>query len=81
MKWERCYDDEVFDEDTIDCAVYKTISTDDLCEAMYDTMSEIGFTRFFEHISEEMTEIIYQKAYASVLENYFNKIEDEEEDE
>ena len=81
MKWERCYDDEVFDEDTIDNAVNEAIDMDDLCEAMYDTMSEIGFTRFFENVSEEMRDIIYQKAYASVLENYFNKIEDEEEDE
>lgn len=81
MKWERCYDSEVFNEDTIDNAVNETIDIDDLWDAMDDTIREIGFTKFFASISEEMKEIIYQKAYESVLENYFNKIdEDEEED-
>lgn len=80
MKWERVYDSEVFDEDTIDSAVNEAIDMDDLQEAMYDTICDIGFTRFFESISEEMKEEICQKAYASVLENYFNKVDEEEEE-
>ena len=81
MKWERVYDSEVFDEETIDSAVEESMDSDDLQEAMYDTMHEIGFSRFFESLSEEMKELIYQKAYESVLENYFNKVDEEEEDE
>ena len=51
MKWERVYDSEVFDEETIDSAVEESMDSDDLQEAMYDTMHEIGFSRFFESLS------------------------------
>ena len=81
-KWERFYDDEVFDEDTIDDAVRELIDEDELYEGMRCVMDDIGFTRFFEGLSDELKERIYEVASIGVLSEYFTRIdEDEEEDE
>lgn len=81
-KWERFYDDEVFDEDTIDEAVEELIDDDELYESMRYVMDEVGFTRFFEGLSDEIKDKIFEMARLNVLSEYFTLIdEDEEEDE
>lgn len=80
MKWERFYDDEVFDEDTIDDAVRELIDEDELYESMRYVMDDIGFTRFFEGISDELKEKIYAMASINVLSEYFTQIDDEDEE-
>ena len=80
MKWERFYDDEVFDEDTIDDAVHELIDEDELYESMRYVMDEVGFVRFFEGISDEFKERIYQMASINVLSEYFMVIDDEDEE-
>ena len=81
-KWERFYDDEVFDEDTIDEAVDELIDDDELYESMRYVMDEVGFTRFFEGLSDEIKDKIFEMARLNVLSEYFTLIdEDEEEDE
>jgi hypothetical protein len=80
MKWERFYDDEVFDENTIDDAVRELIDEDELYESMRYVMDEVGFVRFFEGLSEELKEKIYDIAYAEVLSEYFSQVDDEDEE-
>ena len=80
MKWERFFDDEVFDEDTIDDAVYEMIGHNELYEGMRYVMDEVGFIRFFEGLSEELKEKIYDIAYAEVLSEYFSQVDDEDEE-
>jgi hypothetical protein len=80
MKWERFYDDEVFDEDTIDEAVRELIDEDELYESMRYVMDEVGFVRFFEGISDELKEKIYSMASINVLSEYFTQIDDEDEE-
>ena len=43
-------------------------------------MDDIGFTRFFEGISDELKEKIYAMASINVLSEYFTQIDDEDEE-
>ena len=81
-KWERFYDDEVFDEDTIDDAVRELVGLDELYEGMRYVIDDIGFRKFFEGLSDELKDRVYEIASIGVLSEYFTLIdEDEEEDE
>lgn len=77
MKYERVYDSEIFDEDTIVDAVNECISPDDIELAM----QEFSLFSLFNHLDDEMRERVLDAAYRNALDDYFYEIEEDEEEE
>ena len=77
MKYERVYDSEIFDEDTIVDAVNECIGPDDIELAM----QEFSLFSLFNHLDDEMRERILDAAYRNALDDYFYEIEEDEEEE
>lgn len=75
MKYERVYDSEIFDEDSIVDAVNECIGPDDIELAM----QEFSLLSLFNHLDDEMRERVLDAAYRNALEDYFYEIEEEEE--
>ena len=76
MKYERVYDSEIFDEDSIGDAVNECIGPDDIELAM----QEFSLFSLFNHLDDEMRERVLDAAYCNALDDYFYEIEEEEEE-
>ena len=77
MKWERVYDSEIFDEDNIDDALAECVGDEELKDAI-DEFFTFGY--LWKHLSEDAKSEIYDVAKEIALHEYFNEL-DEDEDE
>ncbi len=77
-KWVREYDDEVFDENTINDAVNEVIGPCELLDATREVIDDIRFTKFWEGLSAELQEEVLSRAYRNALADYFCEYDDDE---
>lgn len=77
MRYERDFDSEIFDEEDLIEAVDECIEPDDLEEAMtfFSPMT------IFNHLDEEMQNMIYEQARLTVTAEHFHEVEEEEDEE
>lgn len=71
------FDFEIYSEEEAYDKAYELIENEDLEEA---AKSIFDFRSIFDVLPDRMKELIIEDAHMSVMEKYFTKVDDEEED-